>query len=45
MSGHKEADAWKEATEAENMKGNVKGRRPAPFYKVIFLTTSLPFIS
>jgi DNA cross-link repair 1A protein len=35
MSSHKESIAWKEASEAENMKGSVKGRRLAPFYKVL----------
>ncbi|KAH7105873.1 DRMBL-domain-containing protein [Auriculariales sp. MPI-PUGE-AT-0066] len=34
MSSHKETEAWKEATEAENspMKG---GRRKAPFFKIL----------
>ncbi|KIJ55732.1 hypothetical protein M422DRAFT_57998 [Sphaerobolus stellatus SS14] len=35
MSSHKENDAWNEATAAESMKGKIKGRRPAPFYKVM----------
>ncbi|KAF8519027.1 hypothetical protein BU17DRAFT_90521 [Hysterangium stoloniferum] len=35
MTSHKENMAWKEATEAENKKGNIRGRRPAPFYKVM----------
>ena|ERR1700761_7856498 len=38
MSGHKENEAWKEATEAEdrNFRPNKAngGRRKAPFYKV-----------
>lgn len=32
MSSHKENNAWKEASEAENTKFT-RGRRPAPFYK------------
>ena len=32
MSSHKENNAWKEASEAENQKF-IRGRRPAPFYK------------
>ncbi|KAF8587931.1 DRMBL-domain-containing protein [Ramaria rubella] len=35
MSSHKENNAWKEASEAENKRGNMRGRRPAPFYKVM----------
>lgn len=37
MSGYQDTKAWKEATEAENPRGGVTGRRSAPFYKV-FIT-------